>query len=236
MQLSIQPKGENDPKKDKIKVMIVDDHALMRDSLRIHLESQPDIKVVGQAGDGEEAVKLASELHPDVIIMDIAMPKMNGLEATRIIKKKDPKVAVLVLTVHDDIEYVLKILEAGAAGYLTKNILGDKLTLAVRLVVDGESVMSDEIINSLLKHALRYPLKTNVPAGSGNVLSAREREIFHLAAKGLSNKQISQQLNLNLRTVKSHLVNIFSKLKVGSRTEAVVVGLRMGLITLDDVN
>jgi two-component system, NarL family, response regulator LiaR len=234
MQPPIRQTSEADLKNDKIRVMVVDDHPLMRDSLKIHLENQPDIDIIGEANDGEEAVQLAAELNPDVIIMDIAMPKMNGLDATRIIKQKNPKIAVLVLTVHDDIEYVLKILEAGAAGYLTKNILGEKLALAVRLVMDGESILSDDIKNSILKHALRYPVKTPVPI-LGDRLSAREFEIFRLAAKGMTNKQIAQLLDLNLRTVKNHLVNIFSKLNVGSRTEAVIVGLRLGLITLEDV-
>jgi DNA-binding NarL/FixJ family response regulator len=133
------------------------------------------------------------------------------------------------------ISICFKILEAGAAGYLTKNILGEKLALAVRLVMDGESILSDDIKNNLLKHALRYPVKTPVPI-VGDRLSTRELEIFRLAAKGMTNKQIAQLLNLNLRTAKNHLVNIFSKLNVGSRTEAVIVGLRLGLITLDDVN
>jgi two-component system, NarL family, response regulator LiaR len=219
----------------KISVIIVDDHSLMRDSLRIHLEAQPDIKIVGEASNGEEAVKLAGELNPDVIIMDLAMPKMNGLEATRLIKQKNPKIAILVLTVHEDTEYVLKILEAGAAGYLIKDIPGKEIAFAIRLVVEGESVLSDGIVSSLLKHAIRYPAKLPVPV-VGDRLSAREIEIFKLAARGMSNKEISQDLNLNLRTVKNHFVNIFSKLNVGSRTEAVIVGLRLGLITIDDIS
>jgi DNA-binding NarL/FixJ family response regulator len=166
--------------------------------------------------------------------MDIAMPKMNGLEATRIIKKNNPQIAILVLTVHSDTEYILKILEAGAVGYLTKNILGDQLIHALRLVIDGESVLSDDVKNNLLKHALRYPIKNPIPV-IGDKLSSRELEVFRLAASGMSNKQISQELNLNLRTVKSHFVNIFSKLNVGSRTEAVIIGLRTGLLNMDDI-
>jgi two-component system, NarL family, response regulator LiaR len=222
-----------DIQSNRIRVMIVDDHSLMRDSLRIHLENQSGIEIVAEAGDGEEAVKLAAEIVPDVIIMDIAMPKMNGLESTKLIKQNNPEIAILVLTVHTDTEYILKILEAGAAGYLTKNILGDQLIHALRLVVDGESVLSDDVKNNLLKHALRYPIKNSVPV-VGDKLSGRELEVFRLAARGMSNKQISQELDLNLRTVKSHFVNIFSKLNVGSRTEAVILGLRLGLLNMDD--
>ncbi len=224
-----------DSESDKIKVLVVDDHPLMRESIINHLVGQSDIKVIGEANDGEEAVRMASELNPDIIIMDIGMPKMNGLEATRIIKKNHPEIIVLVLTVHEDAEYILKILEAGAAGYLIKNILGDKLSLAIRLVIDGESVLSDEITNTLLKYALQYPPKITVPI-VGDRLTTRELEIFRLGARGMSNKQICQELNLNLRTVKSHFVNIFSKLNVSSRTEAVVVGLRIGLVSLDDIS
>ncbi len=219
---------------EKIRVMIADDHPLVRDSLTMHLKNQPDVEVVGEAEDGLQAVKLAGELLPDVIVMDISMPKLNGLDAIREIKAQWPEIEVLVLTVHDDTEHILKILEAGAAGYLTKNILGNKLIHGIRAVMSGESIFSDEVKNRLLMHALRYPLKPSTPAAS-DVLTAREMEIFQLVAKGMSNKQIAQQLNLNLRTVKGHFVSIFSKLNVRSRTEALVTGLRIGLITLDDV-
>jgi DNA-binding NarL/FixJ family response regulator len=127
-------------------------------------------------------------------------------------------------------------MEAGASGYLVKNILGDKLIMAIRLVRDGESVFSNEIKNKLLKHALRYPSTPSSIPVVGDRLSVRELEIFQLAAKGMSNKEISQQLNLNLRTVKSHFVNIFSKLNANSRTEAVMIGLRLGLISIDDIS
>jgi DNA-binding NarL/FixJ family response regulator len=218
----------------KIKVMIVDDHPIVRDSLIMHLKKQTDIEIVAEAGDGEEAVELAGKLMPDIIIMDISMPKLNGLEATKIIKAQWPDIEILVLTVHNDTEHILKILEAGASGYLTKDILGNKLIHAIRAVESGESIFSDEAKNRLLMHALRHPLKPSVP-GIGETLSHREMEIFRLVAMGMSNKQISQQMNLNLRTVKGHFVSIFSKLNVCSRTQALVVGLRIGLITLDDI-
>jgi DNA-binding NarL/FixJ family response regulator len=222
------------PKND-IKVMIVDDHPLMHDALRVHLEGENDIKIVGEASDGEEAVKLASELIPDVIIMDIEMPKLNGIEATRRIKAQNPKIQVLALTVHNDSEYILKGLEAGAAGYMTKTTLGENLVRAVRSIVDGESVLSADVMDKLLKHSLRYPLERKIP-DIENMLNVREMQIFKLAAKGLKSKEIAQELNLNVRTIKGYLSNIYSKLNVSSRTEAVIVGLRNGLLNSDDIN
>jgi DNA-binding NarL/FixJ family response regulator len=221
-------------KAEKIRVMLVDDHSLMRDSLRAHLESKDDIEVVAEAGDGEEAVSLAAKLTPEVIIMDIAMPRLNGIEATRKIKARNPDVSVLVLTVHNDSEYILKILEAGADGYLTKDIHGEKLVQAIRFVTSGESVLSEDVMNKLLKHALRYPIRpANQPTGTK--LSCREVEILGLAARGMGNKQIAQELDLNLRTVKGHFVNIFSKLNANSRTEAVIIGLKTGLLVPEDI-
>jgi DNA-binding NarL/FixJ family response regulator len=218
----------------KITVILVDDHSLMRDSLRTHLENETDIEVIAEATNGEEAIELATKLNPDVMIMDIAMPKMNGLEATRQITLLKPEIAVLALTVHDDIEYILKVLEAGAKGYVTKDIEGDKFSNAIRLVNTGESVLSEEVLNKLLKHAFQYAIKPSLPTGIVK-LSNREFEIFNLAAQGMSNKQIGERLNINLRTVKSHFVNIFSKLNANSRTEAVINGIKMGLIKPDDI-
>lgn len=218
----------------KITILIADDHPLIRDAIKVHLQNQADMEVIQEAEDGSEAICLASELVPDVIIMDIAMPKTNGLEAIRQIKEKHPQIAILVLTVHGDIEYILKALAAGAAGYLTKNIIGEQLAHAIRLVANGESVVSDMIMDKLLKYTLQSSSKAPLPE-LGESFSHRELEIFRLAAKGMSNKQIAQTLNLNLRTVKGYFENIFAKLNVGSRTEAVVTGLRMGLLDLNDI-
>jgi len=218
-----------------IKVMLVDDHPLLRDALKMHLNSQPDIKVVAEAKDGEEAIKMVEKSNPDVIIMDIAMPRMNGVEATRQIKTKHPNVAIIVLTIHTDIEYVLKILEAGAAGYLIKDIPGEELAHAIRWVISGESLLSKEMLKKLIKHAIRYPVKSSVPV-LGERLTAREMEVLILAARGHSNKEIAQELGINLRTVKGYFVNIFSKLNVSSRTEAIHLGLKEGIIKLADID
>ncbi len=221
--------------KNIIRVIIADDHPLVHDALRMHLQNESDIQIIGDANDGEEAVSMAAELKPDLIIMDITMPKLNGLEATRKIKAQNPDIEILVLTVHDDSEYILKILEAGAAGYLTKTILGENLVRAMRSIMDGDSILSEKIMGKLLRHALRYPEEEKNPELEER-LSLREIEIFKLAAKGLKNKEIAQQLDLNLRTIKGYLASVYAKLNVNSRTEAVITGLRSGLLTMEDIS
>ena len=220
---------------DKIKILLVDDHPLLRQALRNVLEKQDDFEIVAEAGDGEEAVRLATELVPNVVIMDISMPKVNGLEATRQIKEKCPHIAILVLTVHDDSEHVLSILDAGAAGYLTKSVFGEEVVHAVHGVAAGETVLGTAISHQVIKHALKY-IPKHVHLDSSETITLRELEILRLAAKGMSNKDIAEKLDLSLRTIKGYLVEIFSKLSVGSRTEAVITALRSGIITLDDVD
>jgi len=221
-------------KSGKIAILLADDHPLLRQALKGLLEKQVDFEVVAEAGDGEEAVRLAAELMPDVVIMDIGMPKLDGLEATRQIKASQPNIAVLVLTVHSDDQYIIGILQAGAAGYLVKSVFGEEVIQAIRGVVAGEMVFSPSIGQRLLKQAARYPTKPAL-LEAGEKLSIRELEILKLAARGLSNKDIAEELRLSLRTVKGHLADIFSKLRVGSRTEAVITGLRAGFLSLDDI-
>jgi DNA-binding NarL/FixJ family response regulator len=221
--------------KNKITVILADDHPLMRHALRSLLEKQTGFEVVAEVDDGEEAVRLAKELVPDVVIMDISMPKLNGLEATRQIKAECPTIAVLVLTVYDDGEHILGILEAGADGYLTKKVFGERFVQAVRSVASGEAVLSAPVMKQLLKYALRYPIKA-ITLDAGGKLTIRELEIIKLAARGMGNKDIALKLSLSLRTVKGYLVDIFSKLNAGSRTEAIITALRAGIITLDDLD
>jgi len=223
------------PKKTgKTTILLADDHPLFRQSIRSVLDKEPDLQVVGEAGDGEEAIRLANELQPDIVLMDITMPRLDGLEATRQIKAKHPNIAVLVLTIHSDEQHIIGILEAGAAGYLTKSVFGEEVVQSVRGVVTGEMVLSPSIGKQLLKQAARYPTK-DVPLSAGERLSKRELEIIKLAARGMNNKSIAANLGLSLRTVKGHLANIFSKLNVGSRTEAVTAGLQQGFISIDDI-
>jgi NarL family two-component system response regulator LiaR len=214
--------------------LLADDHPLMRKALRIVLEKQHDFEVIAEAVDGEEAVKLATTLVPDVVIMDISMPKLNGLEATRQIKANCPTIAVLVLTVHDDNEHILSILQAGAGGYLTKGVEADEVVHAVRALVCGEMVLSPSIAKEILKYAAQH-IKEPVILDTYDKVTARELEILKLAATGMSNKDIAIKLGLSPRTVKGYLADIFLKLNVASRTEAVIISLEKGILSLDEL-
>jgi NarL family two-component system response regulator LiaR len=220
--------------KTKTRIMLADDHPLLRQALRDVLEKQPDFEVIAEASNGEEAVKMTAEMLPDVVIMDISMPILNGLEATKQIKEDNPSVAVLVLTVHSDSEHILSILRAGAGGYLTKSVYGDEVIHAVRALVSGETVLSPAVSQQIFKYAFQHSSRPK-DLGTGNTLTSRELEVLHLAAKGISNKDIAQRLGLSLRTVKGYLAGLFQKLNVASRTEAVIICLRKGILTLKDL-
>jgi len=180
-------------------------------------------------------VELATSLKPDVAIVDVSMPKMDGIEATRRIKATCPSINVLILSAYDDDQFIFSLLEAGAAGYLLKTIRSRELVDAVRAVYSGESVLHPSIARKVLNRfvsAAGKPAEGKEPVG---MLSEREMEVLKLAAKGLSNQDIAEKLCLSIRTVQGHLGHIFNKLQVGSRTEAVVRGLKEGWVTLDDV-
>jgi NarL family two-component system response regulator LiaR len=187
---------------------------------------------VGEAGDGEEAVKLAKELKPDVVVMDIAMPKLNGVEATKQIKALNPSIAILILTAYDYDQYIFALLEAGAAGYLLKGVRVNELIDAIRAVYAGESVLHPVVARRVVDRLVAPEGKETKPA---ELLSEREMEVLKLAATGVSNKDIAQQLFLSPRTVQVHLGNIFSKLGVASRTEAILHALKKGWLTLEDL-
>jgi NarL family two-component system response regulator LiaR len=218
----------------KTTIVLADDHPLLRKALRDVLEKEDDFQIVAEAGDGEEAVRLVRDLLPNVVIMDISMPNLDGLAATRQIKADFPRVAVLVLTVHTDDECILEILKAGAAGYLIKSIFGDEVVQAVHAVAAGEMVLSSSIGQRLLKQAARYPTRPLL-LEAGEKMSARELEVLKLTARGMANKDIALKLGIKQRTVKGHLADIFSKLRVASRTEAVITGLRSGFLSMDDI-
>jgi DNA-binding NarL/FixJ family response regulator len=218
----------------KIKVLIADDHAVVREGTRRILEQEPDLEVVAEAGDGEEATKLAGIHKPDVAIIDVAMPKVDGIVATRQIKALYPSIAVLILSAYDDDQFVFSLLETGAAGYLLKSVRGRELVDAVRAVYAGESVLHPAIARKVLNRFVPTPGKP-VRQKPPEVLSERELDVLKLATGGLSNQDIADKLCLSLRTVQAHFSHIFNKLQVSSRTEAVVRALKEGWVTLDDV-
>jgi NarL family two-component system response regulator LiaR len=219
---------------DRIKILLVDDHVVLRQGTRQLLENEQDMAVIGEAGDGEEAVRQACELNPDVIVMDVAMPKLSGVEATKQIKDLIPSATVLVLTGYDYDEYILSLLEAGAAGYLLKDVSGDDLISAIRAVYAGEPVLHPTVISKLVARFKSQGAGIAEPRAE-NVLTDREMEVLRLAAKGMSNKELGEELFISVRTVQAHMRSIFNKLNVGSRSEAVIYGLRKGWFTLDDI-
>lgn len=220
---------------EKITVLLAEDHRLVRQGIRQFLEREADLTVVGEASDGEEAVKLAIELKPDVIVMDIAMPGLNGIEATKQIKRLQPRTIILILSAYDYEEYIFPILEAGAAGYLLKDMSGSELVAAVRTVYKGESVLHPAVARKLVE---RFR-DTDIREGQQrkvDLLTERELEVLKMAAQGMSNKEISSGLFLSVHTIESHFGNIFSKLGVYSRIEAVMEALRKGWFTIADIS
>jgi len=218
---------------DRVRVLIADDHPLFRAGVRERLNQFPDvIDVIGEANDGQEAYELAGRLRPDVVLMDIAMPRVNGIEATRKIKQKWPEIGILILTVYDDEQYVYALVEAGAAGYLLKTVEARDLVDALTRVRLGESVLTPSVARKVLA---RFAGRSEQSAETASWTSLTEREIrvLRLAALGASNKQIAKDLELSVRTVHAHMRHIFDKLGVASRTEAVVRGVKQGWLKLD---
>jgi NarL family two-component system response regulator LiaR len=218
---------------DRIRILLADDHVMVRQGTRELLEHEGDMEVVAEAGDGQEAVMLAGRERPHIVIMDVAMPKLDGIEATRQIKTLYPTVAVLVLTAYDDDQYVFALLEAGAAGYLLKDVPMEELIKAVRAVHAGESVLHPAVARKVVSR-FAQPSVEREKEDSLDQLTEREVEVLRLAAKGLTNREIARDLAISARTVQVHLSNTFSKMGVGSRTEAVIHALRKGWLTLHD--
>ncbi len=217
----------------QIRLLLADDHAVVRTGTRQLLERQPDFDIVGEASDGEEAIRLAHELRPDVVLMDVRMPKLSGVEATRRIKEELPDIRVLVLTAHDEDAYVFGLLQAGANGYLLKTAEFEELVKAIHTVVSGQSALAPEVAGKVVAQftsgkSLPDVLTDNKEDYDG--LTERELSILTLVGQGLSNKQIGSELSISDRTVQAHLSNIFSKLGVSSRTEAVMYAVRKNWI------
>lgn len=218
---------------ESIRIVLADDHAVVREGTRILLDHEDGLSVVGEACDGGEAITLVGKLRPNVAILDIAMPNTNGIQATREIKKRWPQTSVLVLTGYDDDEYVYAMIDAGAAGYLLKDVPAEEVIQAVRAIHAGEPVLHPQIMQKLMDRASKPTAREASSSELANEISTREREVMELAALGLTNAMIAHELQLSSRTVQTHLRNIFAKLGVSSRTEAVVLAIRLGLVVLD---
>jgi two-component system, NarL family, response regulator LiaR len=214
-----------------ISIIVADNHPSFREGLCRLLTDDTDLKIVGQAGDGEEAVQLSRDFKPDVAILDISMPRLNGIEATRLIKKHDPKTAVLIVSAFSYQTYVLSSLRAGAAGYLTKDTPIRELLAAVHLAHAGDSVLDRSLANSMIRHMLSKDGKTGQTE-----LYPREIEVLKLVSKGMRNKEIGKELSISERTVQAHLSNIFGKLGVDSRTGAIIQALKQGLLDICDLS
>lgn len=222
-----------------IKVILVDDHDVVRTGLRSFLNTQADVDVVGEACNGDEALLRAAELKPDVIIMDITMPGMDGLEATRQLKANNPECLVLALTVHDDKQYFMEMLAVGASGYITKQAAADDLVAAIRAVASGQVYLQPALARWLLddyqrlakqEELLVRPAENGVHAVGLEVLSRRERQVVELVGEGWNNQQIGKQLELSPKTIARHRERIMNKLNMHSRTELVKFAIRTGLI------
>ncbi len=218
-----------------IRILLVEDYTLVRETIAQFLGREPDLVVVGQAGDGEEGVRLARKLKPDVVIIDVSMPKLNGIEATKRIKEFRPRTTVLALSAYDYDQYVFALLDAGCAGYLLKDVSGHDLVSAIRAVNKGDSVLHPTIARKVVERYRTMAAKQQYRTTGPMLLTERETEVLKKAAMGMSNKDIANDLVVSVRTVESILSSIFNKLGVGSRTEAVMYGLRKGCFTMEDL-
>ena len=214
----------------KIRILIADDHTLLRNGICALLEDELDLAIVGEASDGREAVRLAHQLKPNVVLMDIAMPLLNGLEATRQIKHEHPEINVLVLTMYDNEEYFHEMLEVGASGYIIKRAAATELVSAIRAVYHGEAVLSPAITRLLLEDYLNHDTRRD--RDDPNALSAREREVLQLIAEGKTSREIAEILSLAVKTVQSHRTNLMQKLDLHDRGELIKYAIQKKIIEL----
>jgi DNA-binding NarL/FixJ family response regulator len=214
----------------EITILLADDHTIVRDGIRALLDDEPDMTVVGEAKDGREAVCMAREHQPDVVLMDVVMPLLNGREATRQIKREWPHIQVLVLSMHENEEYVRQMLAAGAAGYILKDAAARDLIGAIRAVHQGEAVLSPAVTRLVLEDYLRWADLEGQP--DENCLTAREREVLQLIAEGYTNKEMAEILCISIKTVQSHRSNLMAKLDIHDRGELIKYAIQKKIIEM----
>ncbi len=210
-----------------VRILLADDHAMLRDGVRMVLESHPGFQVVGTADNGRDAVRLAEELRPDIAVLDVAMPEINGLEATRAIIECSPQTSVVVLSMHEGEEYLREALRAGASGYVLKRAAAKELVGAINAIRRGESYLDPALTRTLISDYVRQVERSGDAPDS---LTDRELEVLTLVAEGLTNRQIALQLNISIKTVQTHRANLMDKLNLHDRTELVRYAIRRGLI------
>ncbi len=216
-----------------IKVLLVDDHTIVRKGLRSLLEEEDDIKVVGEAEDGYDAIQKVAELESDVVIMDVGMPSLNGLEAVKLLKKENNDIRILILTMHDNEEYIIEALKSGACGYLVKKSAPKELTAAIRIANKGETYLSPSISTKVINRFIRQTSEGIDKTPKNDLLTTRERETIHLIAEGKSNKEIADKLAISLKTVKNHRSNLMEKLDLHNTAEITQYAIRKGILILD---
>jgi two-component system response regulator NreC len=210
-----------------IRVLIADDHRILREGLKGLLETDPEIQVVGEASNGEQAIDMVKEMNPEVVLMDIGMPGMNGLEATKNIKQFFPEIKVLILTQHDSQEYFFKVLEDGASGYILKDTASTELLLAIKTVYQGKSYLSPAMTQTLIQEYFQVESRSR----DKNLLTSREQEIFDLLKEGASTREISKKLFISVKTVQTHLAHVMEKLGLDNRSELIKYAIKKGIIT-----
>lgn len=215
-----------------IRLILADDHRMLRESLRRSMEEH-GFDIVGEVGDGQEAVSLATELRPDVVLMDVTMPVLDGIQAARLIRERAPETQVVMLTMHADRETLDQALRAGAVGYLVKDCSTDEVVTTLRTAADRNAVLSTELAAAMLAEAKRPQPTTSGSGGPESIISRREEEVLQLVADGLSTTEVAGQLYISVKTVKNHLASIYAKLDSRDRTQAVLRAVRMGIIRLN---
>lgn len=214
-----------------IKVFLAEDHVVVREGLREFISKEEDMAVIGEAGDGRETVQLVEDLRPDIVLMDIAMPSLNGIEAIQQIKEKFDDICIIVLTAYDNPEFILAAIKYGAAGYLLKNARSKEVINAIRAAHEGDAVLHPAIAQKVFA---QLQIEEKSQPAKTEFLSHRELEVLRLAENGLGNKQIATELSIGIRTIQTHWRNIFNKLGVSSRTEAIIKCLKTGWLSIEE--